>query len=159
MTTDYSRVLADGTIATSCAAGNDHVAVIDHDVGLMFCVTSIGLGEAHDAPGPADPVLAACRAVRLLGYDDWRAATLEEALRIVRPRFRVPSLYQDLFPRIQPFPHWVDAPITRALAGDPRDDGPMVTTRLGTTTGDYGDYDVDRSGFAIAVRSVGDLKP
>ncbi|MBN8260976.1 MAG: DUF1566 domain-containing protein [Xanthomonadales bacterium] len=92
------KVLADGTEVPATDPRTDHVAVLFPDTGWMVARQALSNeGEAYDT---ADEVDAAAQALRLLGFNDWLNAPLDEVwLRHVLKHDRYdPAVDTNLFP-------------------------------------------------------------
>jgi len=92
------KVLADGTEVPATDPRTDHVAVLFPDTGWMVARQALSNeGEAYDT---ADEIDAAAQALRLLGFDDWQNAPLDEVwLRHVLKHDRyAPAVDTNLFP-------------------------------------------------------------
>lgn len=92
------KILADGTEVPATDPRTDHVAILFPDTGWMVARQALSNdGEAYDT---ADQVDAAAKALRLLDFDDWQNAPLDEVwLRHVLKHDRyAPAVDTNLFP-------------------------------------------------------------
>jgi len=143
-TEQYLKVLADGTRVPSSDPRTDHVAVLDITRNLLILAHSIGInGEAASDARDLKPVV---EALDILG-GGWRIADLDEAASIIRRDRYNPAVDQSLFPGIKPSWHVTSTPAAWAPA--------RACWWVYFNYGSVRYYDVDGSGFALAVRPAG----
>lgn len=134
----HTKILADGTRLPAGSDRTDHEAVIDHATGLMWAVKSTG--------GVSQGVCEQrCRAMTLLGFDDWHLPTRAELAALVDDSWHVPAIDTNLFPGVLPRWHWTSTPTFWA-----------ISSAWGV---DFYDGSVDgfllaATGYALAVRRV-----
>jgi len=68
--TGHTKILAEGTHVAGDDPRTDHVAVIDHQTGLMWAVQSIGAPDSTDTGLQHAQCAERCAALRLLGFGD-----------------------------------------------------------------------------------------
>lgn len=147
----WIKVGADGTHYPPGDPRTDHVAVIDVATGLMYCVASLGCADDDALPQPHAQCIERCAALRLLGFDDWRLATRNEAAWIISDTHCAPAIDPGLFPRIQPDWHWTSTMLSVDHGTSSASDAWYVHFSYGAVF----DSPVDFCGFALAVRRSG----
>lgn len=145
----WMKVGADGTHYPIDDPRTDHVAAIDIDTGLMYAVASItgDNGSAMTQPQCIDR----CAALRLLGFDDWRLATRNEAAWIISDTHRAPAVDPTIFTGIRSDRHWTSTPMINA----DRTASDSVSWHVLFYDGFFCCIDNDSDGFALAVRRAG----
>jgi hypothetical protein len=130
----------DATGKPAAANTTDHVAVIDARTQLMWSAADV-----RDRATFADAG-AACAALTLAGYSDWRLPTVEELFALADRSKRGPAIDTDAFPTCEGGWYWsatVDASAPSDLAWG-----------VYFGNGYCGCYDQDSQGRVRAVRSV-----
>lgn len=79
------------------------VAVMDHSSGLMWTVEEIAVTSQKRA-------LAAVRDLRVGGFSDWRAPTVEELFLLADRSRREPAIDTAYFPRCKSDWYWTSTP-------------------------------------------------
>ena len=143
--TQYFKVLADGTRVPDSDARTDHVAVLDTTRNLLIYVHSVGInGKA--ASGHKLKKLDMVGKIDALG-GGWRLAELDEAESILdRDRYS-PALDPNLFPGIKSAWHLTAKPAAWAPAS--------AAWWVGMYGGGVDDGVLVGVGWALAVRSAG----
>ena len=147
----HTKVFADGSRATASDKRTDHVAVIDHNTGLMWAVESLGNPAKADEGLPQEKCAGRCAELRLLGHDDWRLPTHAELSALVDVTRREPAIDTNLFPRVLPRWHWTSTPLVDS-------DGTASASGAWLVVFDDGYVGYNRryyDGFALAVRRSG----
>ncbi|MEJ2790124.1 MULTISPECIES: DUF1566 domain-containing protein [unclassified Pseudoxanthomonas] len=141
----FSKVLADDTEVSAEDPRDTHVAVIDHHAGLMWSVESLGDPNDEDSGMSQDKCVELAREYTLLGYEDWFLPTRAQLASLVDDTRHEPAIDTNLFPRVKPRWHWTSTPCAWSSA----------SAWLGFYGGSVGDSHRYGSGFALAVRRVG----
>ncbi|WP_296247867.1 DUF1566 domain-containing protein [uncultured Stenotrophomonas sp.] len=142
----FTKVLADGTHLPAGSSLTNHVAVIDHSTGLMWCVESLGSKEDADDGITQEACEARCRELSLLSVNDWRLPTRAELAALVDDARHEPAIDTSLFPRVKPRWHWTSTPCAWSSAS-----AWFVNFSSGNVSNGLRSY----SGFALAVRRAG----
>ncbi|GAB3305799.1 Lcl C-terminal domain-containing protein [Luteimonas notoginsengisoli] len=123
-----------------------HVAVLDHQTGLMWSVESLGDPDDADDGITQEHCIERCRELRLLGFEDWRLPTRAELAGLVDDTRHEPAIDTDLFPGVKPRWHWTSTAAAWSSA-----------SAWGVGFYDGGVSSARRSGdgFALAVRRAG----
>ena len=145
-TSQFTKVLSDGTELPGDSERTDHVALIDHSTGLMWAVESLGSTDDADDGISQEACEKRCHELRLLGHTDWRLPTRAELAALVDDTRHEPAIDTGLFPRVKPRWHWTSTPAAWSSA-----------SAWGVDFSHGLVYDLHRygSGFALAVRRAG----
>jgi len=149
--TGHTKILAEGTHVAGDDPRTDHVAVIDHQTGLMWAVQSIGAPDSTDTGLQHAQCAERCAALRLLGHTDWRLPTRAELVGLIDDTRRNPAIDINLFPRVLPRWHWTSTPWIDPDGKASASDAWYVDFGLGGVD----DYHRGVDGFALAVRRAG----
>ena len=142
----FTKVSADGTELPANSARTDHVAVIDHNTGLMWAVESLGSKEDADDGISQEACAERCGELRLLGHADWRLPTRSELAALVDDTRHEPAIDTALFPHVKPRWHWTSTPCAWSSAS-------AWSVHFGYGLVGYDHRDC--YGFALAVRRAG----
>ena len=149
-----AKIMLDGTQIPVTDPRTDHSAVLFED-GTMVYAHSIGQGPEHDADENADDepfdsqqdAEAGVPKFHLLGFDDWKLATIQDYERYVINRgFYNPAVDPNLFPNVKPEWHWSSTPAAWSSAS---------AWFVFFSYGNVGSVRRGSSGFALAVRRAG----
>lgn len=140
----FTKVLADGSTLPDGSGRTDHIVLLDHATGLMWCVKSIG-DPAGDPMSQAD-CEKACRELRILGHDDWCLPTRAELAALIDDTRHEPAIDTSLFPGVKPRWHWTSTLCACSASS---------TWRVDFHLGYVDHYRRDYNGFALAVRRAG----
>jgi hypothetical protein len=135
----FQKIGADGALLPDSAA--DYVAVIDIRTNLMWSAN-----DSTDKPLPFKKCGAACKALQLAGFTDWRMPTVEELFLLADRSKHSPAIDTDAFPSCTGGWYWtsdVDASSPSVCAWG---------VYFGNGFAYY--YDQNGSGRVRAVRSV-----
>lgn len=146
------KILADGTFLKPGDQRTDHAGVLLPAAGIIVHPHSLGLPNGNPLKNH-DACVAACRDLRVLGFDDWELARREDWNHVLDLTRCDPAVDKNLFPGIKPRWHWT---ATECAWGDRDASGRSpcawgVLASLGFVYGYHRGYD----GFALAVRRVG----
>ncbi|MGR4894991.1 DUF1566 domain-containing protein [Stenotrophomonas sp. LARHCG68] len=142
----FTKILTDGTELPAGSDRTDHVALIDHNTGLMWSVESLGSTEDADDGSSQEACSKRCSELRLLGHADWRLPTRSELAALVDDTRHEPAIDTALFPRVKSRWHWTSTTCAWSSAS-----AWYVDFSLGLVGYGHRSYD----GFALAVRLAG----
>lgn len=146
------KILADGTFLPATSKRTDHVAVLLPDEALIVHPYSLGTPSGEPLRN-WDACAEACRSVRVLGFDDWELATRDDWKPNIDITRVSPAVDTNLYPGIKPSWHWTASGVAwgeKDAAG--RSAAAWVVC---AGSGDVFRYHRNGSGFALAVRRVG----
>ena len=146
------KILADGTLLTPGDRRTDHVGVFHPALGII--VHPVSLAKPDGSPfDHQEHCIDACAKLRVLGFDDWELALREDWNPVINTQFHNPAVDPNLYPGIKPGWHWTNS----GCAWQQKDAAGRSPSAWGVSAiyGRVSDYHIDSTGFALAVRRVG----
>lgn len=139
------KILGNGTQCAASDPRTDHVAVLLPAAGIMVHPVSLAAPDGSQLENH-EACVAACQSLRTLGHDDWELASRGDWNHIIDITRCDPAVDTSLFPGIKPHWHWTSSPVAGRSAS---------AWYVYASSGGVYSYPRDNSGFALAVRRVG----